>query len=207
VLRLERLDRLIHYLVNALAAISVAGAVAVARAANGPPIHIGESRFWICASGPSIWIETPSGSGRETAFISEGAATLAFFGFFPLWWVKRRWVSRAGFRACGQTVPFPTSLLLILLLAWYPLVLLIQGPWEVGDRALLAFAFGALSLLGICAWPPARLVERRVRKYLERLQMRRGRIDGPRCMKCGYLLIGNLSGICPECGSNMAAKA
>jgi hypothetical protein len=35
---------------------------------------------------------------------------------------------------------------------------------------------------------------------------RRSRLGPPRCHKCDYLLIGNVSGVCPECGTKINTR-
>lgn len=44
--------------------------------------------------------------------------------------------------------------------------------------------------------------------FLDRRVARRKRLDPtPRCKACGYNLTGNVSGICPECGTHIATQS
>src|SRR5947209_15697553 len=58
-------------------------------------------------------------------------------------------------------------------------------------------AAGAASALVIaaCALPVARVVGRSA----ARATLRR-RFETGRCLRCGYPMTGNISGVCPECG-------
>src|SRR5262249_6696177 len=38
-------------------------------------------------------------------------------------------------------------------------------------------------------------------RYARKMERRRQRIDAGQCVKCSYDLSGNVSGICPECGT------
>jgi len=42
-----------------------------------------------------------------------------------------------------------------------------------------------------------------VTRYIRGLIRRRSNADGPRCPHCRYSLQGNLSGVCPECGTSV----
>jgi hypothetical protein len=43
--------------------------------------------------------------------------------------------------------------------------------------------------------------------YLERIARRRQRLSSGCCVRCGYNLTGNVSGVCPECGRKVDAQA
>jgi predicted RNA-binding Zn-ribbon protein involved in translation (DUF1610 family) len=45
---------------------------------------------------------------------------------------------------------------------------------------------------------------RKAARYRRRRRSRRIRRGPPRCAKCGYNLTGNVSGVCPECGTPIA---
>jgi hypothetical protein len=72
--------------------------------------------------------------------------------------------------------------------------------WPVADeqiaisRVLLAIAAGAAILL-LLGWNRARRKRRRDRLIAANV-----------CVKCGYNLIANTSGVCPECGTPVPSK-
>ena len=43
--------------------------------------------------------------------------------------------------------------------------------------------------------------------WLASLFSRRREEPGPQCVKCGYNLTGNVSGVCPECGKSLVEES
>jgi hypothetical protein len=84
--------------------------------------------------------------------------------------------------------------------------------WVISGTAL-NFAFDIAAALGLFAGWPAFLIVGVIVVFitvLERVGQRRSlkaRFDsGAVCTVCDYDLTGNLSGICPECGTPIAAQ-
>ena len=69
------------------------------------------------------------------------------------------------------------------------------GWFPLNSNASLYWVFtvGGSCQWGLLVWSLLRLWQRR-----------RDRDNRPRCVRCGYLLIGNVSGICPECGESVS---
>lgn len=79
-------------------------------------------------------------------------------------------------------------------LASYLLYLLYGGsPYSLSASSLVKLGVWALAFASIPVWV-ALLVSRRRRRL-------RARMTQGLCVYCGYNLTGNVSGVCPECGS------
>jgi hypothetical protein len=70
-----------------------------------------------------------------------------------------------------------------------------SGRTTVAQYTIAWIAFVLAS--GLAAWVAARL-----RLHVARRQELRSR-PGPRCVACHYDLTGNVSGVCPECGTTI----
>jgi hypothetical protein len=85
---------------------------------------------------------------------------------------------------------------------------IIQEYWKpTTPRQAMPIVFALLALtyllLGIGFWVAGRVTDKQYRRAL-RIELTSAGF--PTCQQCGYDLTGNLSGICPECGTAMAAK-
>jgi len=99
--------------------------------------------------------------------------------------------------------------LLILAILWLPAVIIRHGADEIS--AHLAMGFTVFIFFSLIAMPVFGLVKSLM--ALERYitghpQMRRlERMRNGLCVDCGYDLRGNVSGVCPECGTPITSRA
>jgi hypothetical protein len=92
---------------------------------------------------------------------------------------------------------------LVDLLTW-----IMQKLWTPADpqQAILRTAIAGAAMM-VCSLGPALLLLCYcTRQYRRALRFAMVDVGLPICTQCGYDLTGNLSGVCPECGTAMAAR-
>jgi hypothetical protein len=108
----------------------------------------------------------------------------------------RRW---AWTRRADLTLIGSTWVLFVVAVMWLPVVIFYDGLDQVRERSVAAIV--AFMVMAPFAFPTI-LVLRIVGRALDfRARRQRRRIEQGLCVRCGYSLMGNVSGVCPECGS------
>ena len=69
-----------------------------------------------------------------------------------------------------------------------------EAPSIVYESLIDVVVLAVMGIMACLGW----LVRQRIRRRLRRQLMQNGQ---PVCLKCGHSLIGNSSGMCPECGT------
>lgn len=104
------------------------------------------------------------------------------------------WTRRASLSLIGST-----WLLFFTAVMWLPVVIVFDGLDQVGERFVSAMvALMVMAPFAFPTMPVLRILEHAVNF---RARRQRRRIEQGLCVRCGYSLTGNVSGVCPECGS------
>jgi hypothetical protein len=90
-------------------------------------------------------------------------------------------------RGVGTIAAMPLALRITIAIA---VVTLLAAGLVQGDSAAVAFVILPAALAGLLGWD---LIDRPNAR-------RRRRLRNGQCIRCGYDLTGNVSGVCPECG-------
>ena len=91
-------------------------------------------------------------------------------------------------------IALPCSVIWLGLLGWR----MLASPTPAAHRA-----FVAIALCTAAAWLAWFILERPKIVAAEQCMERQWRRAKGQCLSCGYDLAGNVSGVCPECGSSL----
>ena len=178
-----------HIAFTSSAAISALLPLIILFLSHGP-LQLGKLKFWIRIDS-SISIDLPDGSGFR---ILGSCPTPLFFSAciaLPVWWFSQR-VRRCEREGTAHSAR-RLKLLNWLAVLWVLCALMLLFPPEArGFFILFILCIAALvaAIAGVSRW---------IGDYPRR--KRNKLIMCGLCPHCGYDLYGNVSGVCPECGT------
>lgn len=139
-----------------------------------------------------------------------GDVAFDFNALLSLWIGRRLTQFRNGFRIAAIVIAI-LSISMCLILTAIALIVSPQntyidlGPWHIENPTVTQIMLGTGFIVGISLSILLALLHPKTRKDFHWHIRQRLMAEG-KCAQCEYDLTGNVSGICPECGSAVAKK-